>query len=91
MRHRFGPASRGSSSYHFKVMGWQGVCAGTHPASAAKTATTALMARRYGHIGDSARRSAVTVLNDVSAKAGESGHKIGHSDTTVETMDPVSN
>ncbi len=23
MRHRFGPASRGSSSYHFKVMGWQ--------------------------------------------------------------------
>jgi integrase len=52
-------------------------------------ATTALMARRYGHIGDSARRSAVTVLNDVSAKAGERGHKIGHSDVPVETIEPV--
>ena len=41
MRHRFGPASRGSSSYHFKVMGWEGVWAGTHSASAASTATTA--------------------------------------------------
>jgi len=52
-------------------------------------ATTALMARRYGHIGDTARRSAVAVLNDVSAKAGERGHKIGHSDVPVETTEPV--
>ena len=34
MRHRFGPASRGSSSYHFKVMGWQGVCFNTVPTGA---------------------------------------------------------
>jgi len=42
-----------------------------------------------GTDGDTARRSAVAVLNDVSVKAGERGHKIGHSDVPVETTEPV--
>ena len=42
-------------------------------------ATTAIMAKRYGHIGDTARRSAVTVLDKSKVKSGERGHKIGHS------------
>jgi len=42
-------------------------------------ATTAIMAKRYGHIGDTARRAAVAALDKSKVKSGERGHKMGHS------------
>ena len=53
-------------------------------------ATTALMGKRYGHIGDAARRSAVAVLDRFGLESGETGHRIGHSFQTNEKTDPVS-
>ena len=53
-------------------------------------ATTALMGKRYGHIGDAARRSAVAVLDKFGLESGETGHRIGHSFQTDEKTDPVS-
>ena len=41
-------------------------------------ATTAIMAKRYGHIGDTARRTAVAVLDTSDVKLDKRGHKIGH-------------
>ena len=53
-------------------------------------ATTAIMAKRYGHIGDAARRSAVAVLDRSDLESGETGHKIGHSFPSTQHGDPVS-
>ena len=53
-------------------------------------ATTALMGKRYGHIGDAARRSAVTVLGSFGLESGETGHRIGHSSPGVENTGTVS-
>ena len=53
-------------------------------------ATTAIMGRRYGHIGDAARRSAVAVLDRSDLESGETGHKIGHSFPGAHHADPVS-
>ena len=41
-------------------------------------ATTAIMAKRYGHIGDTARRTAVAVLDTSDVKLDKRGHKMGH-------------
>ena len=41
-------------------------------------ATTAIMAKRYGHIGDTARRIAVAVLDTSDVKLDKRGHKMGH-------------
>jgi hypothetical protein len=53
--------------------------------------TTALMGKRYGHIGDTARRAAVDVLDRVGAEVPDTGHRIGHSSTTAPTAEPVTN
>ena len=53
--------------------------------------TTALMAKRYGYIGDAARRSAVAVLNKFGLESGETGHRIGHSPPSLEKTGRVSN
>lgn len=39
--------------------------------------TTALMGKRYGHIGDAARRSAVDVLNRMGAEIPGEGTELG--------------
>ena len=57
------------------IMGWS-------------AATTAIMGKRYGHIGDSARRSAVRVLES-GGKSQSTGHKIGHNWTTTENAGPT--
>ena len=41
-------------------------------------ATTAIMAKRYGHIGDTARRAAVAVLDTSDVKLDKREHKVGH-------------
>ena len=53
--------------------------------------TTALMGKRYGHIGDTARRSAVDILGQVGAEMSGTGHRIGHSSMTAPTAEPVTN
>ena len=53
-------------------------------------ATTAIMAKRYGHIGDAARPSAVAVLDRADLESPETGHKIGHSFPDAAHLDPVS-
>ena len=53
-------------------------------------ATTAIMAKRYGHIGDTARRSAVAVLDKSGLESEKRGHKIGHSLPRPRNVDPVS-
>lgn len=60
-----------------KILGWS-------------PATTALMGKRYGHIGDHARRSAVAVLDTSGHESGETGHRIGHSFPTLGRVDPAS-
>ena len=47
------------------IMGWS-------------ASTTALMGKRYGHIGDAARRSAVAVLDKIGPESQGRGHRIGH-------------
>jgi integrase len=52
-------------------------------------ATTARMAKRYGHIGQVAQRQAVAILDPKRKKAGSKsksakrGHKKGHSENAV--------
>jgi integrase len=58
------------------IMGWS-------------AATTATMGKRYGHIGDAARRSAVQILES-GGKTQGTGHKIGHNWTTAENAGPTS-
>ena len=53
-------------------------------------ATTALMARWYGHIGDAARRSAVAVLDKFGVEHGKTGHRIGRNLPSIEKTGPVS-
>ena len=53
-------------------------------------ATTAIMAKRYGHICDTARRSAVAVLERSDHESGKTGHKIGHTFPSAQNVDPVS-
>ena len=52
-------------------------------------ATTAIMAKRYGHIGDTARRAAVAVLDTSAHKLDAGGHKIGHNFLSAEQPGPV--
>ena len=52
-------------------------------------ATTAVMAKRYGHIGDSALRAAVTVLDTSAGKSTQGGHKKGHSSAATGNTTPV--
>jgi integrase len=52
-------------------------------------ATTAVMGKRYGHIGDAARRSAVAVLDRIGVEFGERGHKMGHSLDDLEEETPA--
>ena len=40
-------------------------------------ANAAVMAKRYGHIGDTARRTAVAVLDSTDVELDKRGHKIG--------------
>ncbi len=57
-------------------------------------ATTTRMMKRYGHIGQSAQRQAVAILDEKPKKsrskgtAKRGGHKIGHSESTQD--DPMS-
>ena len=57
------------------IMGWS-------------AATTAIMAKRYGHIGDAARRSAVQILES-GRKSEGTGHRIGHNSSTAENAGPA--
>ena len=60
------------------IMGWS-------------ASTTALMGKRYGHIGDAARRSAVAVLDKIGPESQGRGHRIGHNPIPALKADPVSN
>ncbi len=51
-------------------------------------ATTALMAKRYGHIGDAARRSAVAVLDRSGLESGETGPELGTISLTSKRPTP---
>ena len=53
-------------------------------------ATTAVMAKRYGHIGDTARRAAVAVLDTSDVKLDEGGHKMGHTLPPTKNTGPLS-
>ena len=53
-------------------------------------ATTAVMAKRYGHIGDTARRAAVAVLDTSDVKLDKGGHKMGHNFPPTENAGPLS-
>ena len=54
-------------------------------------ATTAMMAKRYGHIGDSALRQAVAALELSRVKPRKGGYSLGYSGDRSEPTDPVSN
>lgn len=60
------------------IMGWS-------------ASTTALMGKRYGHIGDAARRSAVAVLDKIGPESRATGHRIGHNPVTSRNVDPLTN
>ena len=60
-----------------KILGWS-------------PSTTAMMAKRYGHIGNSALRQAVTVLDTSDGHSTEGGYKNGYSRHSSESTDPVS-
>ncbi len=51
-------------------------------------ATTAIMAKRYGHIGDTARRAAVAVLDTSAHKLDAGGHKMGHNSLPPRSPTP---
>ena len=53
-------------------------------------ATTAIMAKRYGHIGDTAGRAAVAVLDTSDVKLDEGGHKMGHNLPPTKNACPLS-
>lgn len=54
-------------------------------------ATTARMAKRYGHIGDIAQRQAVAVLDVKPPKSKGRGHKKGHSPHSPDDRPTVTN
>ena len=60
-----------------KILGWS-------------PSTTAMMAKRYGHIGNSALRKAVTVLDTSDGHSTEGGYKNGYSGDQSEKTDPLS-
>ena len=60
-----------------KILGWS-------------PATTAMMAKRYGHIGDLALRQAVAVLDTSAGKSAQGGYKNGYSQHPSESTDSVS-
>ena len=60
-----------------KILGWS-------------PATTAMMAKRYGHIGDLALRQGVAVLDKSAWKSAQGGYKNGYSQHPSESTDSVS-